>query len=470
MTKNISYYNKFQRSHFIIDIKKIYKNKNTYYLKYKEFSITGRIFRKRLMGKTTFLEIKDISESIQIFLSINNIKNYKEISNDIKLGYIIGVVGLIFKTKTKEITILAKRVYILSKNFNTFFDKRYGLIDKELCYRQRYLDLILNNNSKNIFLIRSKIIFEIRNYFIKKKYLEVETPMMQKIAGGADAEPFKTYNKSLNMELYFRISPELYLKRLIVGGFEKIFELGKVFRNEGISSKHHPEFTMLEFYQAYSNYKDLINITEDLFKHLCINVLNTYKIQYDKQELDFSKKFKKINFYDAIIKYSKINKDHLFQIDKITEHLKAHNILYDETSNLYDLHNILFDSFVEINLIEPTFVLHYPTYISPLSRCTDFDINLAERFELYISGKEIANGFSELNDPIEQSKRFKKQIKDIKNIDLYYDKEYINAIEYGLPPTAGEGIGIDRLVMLFTNSKSIKDVILFPFMRDNNEK
>lgn len=465
--KNFTYYNKFKRSHLIADIKTIYKTKNTYYFKHKEMSITGRVLRRRSMGKSAFLEIKDFSSSIQLFLSDNNIESYKEILNSINLGDIIGVVGIIFKTKTKELTLLVRKIYILSKNYQKFPDKRFGLVDKELCYRQRYLDLIFNDNSKNLFILRSNLISSIRNFFINKNFIEVETPIIQKIAGGADAEPFKTYHNSLNANLYFRISPELYLKRLIVGGIEKVFEIGKVFRNEGMSTKHHPEFTMIEFYQAYANYQDFIELTENLFKHLVKYFFDSYKIEYDNIILDFSKKFHKLNFYASIIKYCKdFTEDTLFDEEKIIDFLNKNNVQHDKTNNINDLHIILFDNFVEKNLIEPTFILHYPVSISPLSRCTDFNKNLVERFELYICTKEIANGFSELNDPTEQAIRFKKQIKDLNTMALHYDYDYINTLKYGMPPAAGEGIGLDRLIMLFTNSKSIKDVILFPFMRD----
>lgn len=466
MFLNYNYTNKFKRSHLIKDLQNILEKTNTFYLSKKEFSLCGRIFRRRDMGKACFLEIKDLSGKIQIYISYPQTMHYKELNANLKLGDIIGVVGTLFKTKSNELSIKSTKIYILAKNLHPFSDKKYGLLDKEACYRKRYLDLLSNDNSKRNFLFRFELISHIRDFFIKKKFIEVETPMMQNITGGADAEPFKTYHNYLNQHVYFRISPELYLKKIIVGGFEKIFEIGKSFRNEGLSTKHHPEFTMLEFYEAYSNYTDLMNLTEELFTSIINKFFNTRQIIYGNNILDFSKPFAKINFFNAILQYcDKITLTDLTNKKFLIDLLLKNNIEINDTWNINDIHCKIFDTFVEKNLITPTFILHHPLNISPLSRTTDFDSNVVERFELYIAGKEIANGFSELTDPHEQKIRFMNQLKDKKDITLNIDDDYITALEHGLPPTGGEGIGLDRVVMLFTNATSIKDVILFPIMK-----
>lgn len=454
------YYNKFEKENTILEIKKDHKKK----LQKEKYKTCGRIFIKRIMGKSTFLKINDMLSYIQVYVSEKYIKNYKETINNLNLGDIIAVEGNLFETKTKELSLKAYEIIILSKNINLFPDKRIGLIDKEICYRQRYLDLIVNKKTRKKFIIRSKIIQEIRNFFIKKKYIEVETPIMQKVTEGADAKPFETYNNYMNTKLYLRVSPELSLKRLIVGGFEKIFEIGKNFRNESISNRHHPEFTAIEFYEAYSNYKNLIKLTEELFHTLAKKILKQNILKFEKTTIDFSKKFDQISFHDAIIKYTNMSKKDLKNKEYLKQILKNENIKIEENLNLGKIQSKIFEHFAEKNLIQPTFVLHYPVDVSPLAKRCEEDESLTERFELYINGKELANGFSELNDPIDQEKRFKEQIEN-KNKNINYDEDYINALKYGLPPTAGEGIGIDRLIMLFTNSTSIKDVIFFPIMK-----
>lgn len=432
----------------------------------KIFSICGRIFRKRIMGKATFLDLRDFSGSIQLYLSFYNLDNfYYNIITNLNLGDVISVQGKLFRTHTGEVSIKVLFLETLAKNFKSFPDKLDGVVDKEICYRFRYLDLIANEKSKNKFILRSKILYFIRQFFYKRGYIEVETPIMQNIIGGADARPFETYHNYLGTKLYLRVSPELYLKRLIVGGFEKIFELGKNFRNEGISIKHNPEFTMLEFYQAYSNYKDLIFLTQKFFNYLSINLTGNSFIYYDTTLIDFSKKFNQINFFDAICKYSGLTYNNLTDLDFLRSFFKEKNIEFDSNSVISDFYVKLFDFYVEKNLILPTFVLYYPLDISPLSRCKDDDSSLVERFELYICGKEIANGFSELNDPKDQSIRFSKQLSSNDDVELKYDSDYVNSLMHGLPPTAGEGIGIDRVVMLFTNSLSIKDILFFPLMK-----
>ncbi|HIH2762947.1 MAG TPA: lysine--tRNA ligase [Candidatus Azoamicus sp.] len=435
------------------------------FLNRKVFSICGRIFRKRVMGKATFLDLKDFSGNIQLYLSSYVLNFYYEVISHLNLGDLIHVEGKLFRTNSGEISFRVLYLNILSKNLKPFPDKWDGLVDKELCYRYRYLDLMVNEESKKKFIIRSKILHVIRNFFNKRGYLEVETPIMQNIIGGADAKPFETYHNYLGTKLYLRVSPELYLKRLIVGGFEKVFEIGKNFRNEGISVKHNPEFTMIEFYQAYSNYKDLIFLTQKLFSNLAFSLTGTFIIKYNNILIDFSKKFDQISFFDSIVKYSGIALEKLYDLNFLNIFFKEKNIDFNVNFTLSDFHVKLFDFFVEKNLVLPTFVLYYPIEISPLSRCKDDTLLLVERFELYICGKEIANGFSELNDPTDQSNRFLKQVSAEENVELKYDSDYVNSLMHGLPPTAGEGIGIDRVVMLFTDSLSIKDILFFPLMR-----
>lgn len=461
--KKCEYINTFKVFNNIKELKKLFEIKNNFYLQNKLFSIAGRIIRKRHMGKATFFIIKDKISKFQIYLSNNETNNYYKVIENTVIGDIIGINGTLFKTKSNEITLKAKTIKILTKALKPFPDKILGITDKEICYRKRYLDLICNNKTLKNFILRSKIIYQIRKFFIKKNFIEVETPMMQSIIGGADAEPFRTYHKALNKELYFRISPELYLKKIVIGGINKIFEIGKNFRNEGLSTKHHPEFTMIEFYESYSNYKKLISITEKLLNEISRKFLKK-NIIYNEIKIDFTQPFEKIDFYDAIFKFCKdINKDNINDKKYLEKFLTEKKIKIEKEMTLTDLQCKVFDNFVEKNLIKPTFIMHHHIDISPLAKKINNN-NLTERFELYICGKEIANGFSELNNPDEQKERFIKQLK--KNNEKNIDVEYIDALKYGLPPTAGEGIGIDRLIMLFTRTKSIKDVIFFPFMKD----
>lgn len=462
------YPNKIKNRSDIFKVLAIFEKKkfDFIFLKQKLFLVCGRVFRKRVMGKASFLELKDFSGSIQLYLSKSTLLNiYDDFISYLNLGDIISAKGYLFRTKTGEVSLNISSIEILAKNFNSFPDKRFGLLDKENCYRQRYLDLMVNDDTKHRFLIRSKILFAIRKFFFKRKYFEVETPIMQNIIGGADAKPFETFHNYLNSKLYLRVSPELYLKRLIVGGFEKVFEIGKSFRNEGLSTKHNPEFTMIEFYQAYANYKDLILLTQKLFFYLSNVIFKKTVFNYNGIEIDFDKKFCQIYFFDAISKYSGIKLSDLYNKDFLIEFFNKEKIAFESDFKLGDFQAKLFDLFVEEHLIQPTFVLYYPLDISPLSRCLDNNINLVERFELYICGKEIANGFSELNDPKDQANRFLDQVDNKIDIKLRYDDDYVNALMYGLPPTAGEGIGIDRLVMLFTDSLSIKDVLFYPLMK-----
>jgi len=462
------YFNKFVRTHSISKLRYSYLNmgENFLFFEFMVFSICGRIFRKRVMGKVVFLEIKDISGKIQLYMAKREFNDdYKELVSYLNVGDIIGIRGTLFKTKTNELSLRVLYLKVLSKNFNSFPDKRFGLLDKENCYRQRYLDLMVNDETKRLFLVRSHIISKIRSFFFKRDFMEVETPVMQLIPGGAEAKPFETYHNYLNSKLYFRISPELYLKRLIVGGFEKVFEIGKSFRNEGVSTRHHPEFTTIEFYQAYSDYKELMDLTEMLLNDLSLSLFNKKSFTYNGVTLDFSVKFKRISFFDSILEYCEISKNDLIDRSFLCKLLAKHGIDVVESFSIGELQFKLFEQVVEKQLIQPTFILHHPVDVSPLARTLDCDKNFVERFEFYICGREIANGFSELNDPYEQEARFLKQLRGGENHNSNIDKDYINALRYGLPPTAGEGIGIDRLIMLFTDSSSIKDVILFPLMR-----
>lgn len=461
-----NYFNKFKRSHFILDLINFYEKVNELSDKdSKRFFICGRIYRKRVMGKASFFEIKDMSGKIQLYISKDNLNvDYNDLMIYLSLGDIIGVAGSLFKTKTDEISLKVFELIVLSKNFNLFPDKQVGLSDRELCYRQRYLDLMVNEDTQKLFILRSKIISIIRCFFIERKFLEVETPVMQSIPGGAEARPFETYHNYLNSKLFFRISPELYLKRLVVGGFERVFEIGKNFRNEGVSTRHHPEFTTIEFYQAYSDYRDMMDLTELLLRQIAYSVFDKYEFFYNDFLLDFSVNFKRLGFLDSIVEYTSFSLEDISSESFIIKILSEKGVSLDVELTLGELQFKLFECFVEKHLLQPTFILHHPVDVSPLARKCDFDNRFVERFELYIYGKEIANGFSELNDPADQASRFIEQIKH-KNGFGSYDKDFIHALNFGLPPTAGEGIGIDRLIMLFSNSLSIKDVILFPLMK-----
>lgn len=468
---NFKFPNTFYCDTTVKNIFSLYKNHTKENLKNLNIyiNIAGRIVKKRILGKASFFIIQDCDYEIQIYITINNFKKnfYKNYILELDLGDIVGISGIIFKTNTKELSIFCNKIELLTKILHTLPNKYYGLQDKEIKYRKRYLDLISNLNIKKIFKIRSKILSKIRIFMEKKKFLEVETPMIHNIPGGANAKPFITYHNSLNKKMYLRISPELYLKRLIIGGFNKIFEINRSFRNEGISFRHNPEFTMMEIYMAYSNYKDMMKLLINLLKFILKKVFHTKKIKYNHKKIDFQKKFKKITMINAIILHNKnINISDLNSLEKIKNLAKKLKIDISLFSTLGEIINIIFEKTTEKKLIEPTFVIDYPIEVSPLAKSHHKNKLLTERFEFFIAGCEIANGFSELNNPKEQKKRFKNQInkKNTKE-KYYYDKEYITALEYGLPPTSGLGIGIDRLIMILTNQKNIRDVILFPTLR-----
>lgn len=435
----------------------------------KEVTIAGRIKLKRVAGKSTFANIEDQDDNIQIYFSKDSVgeQNYEIFKKNIEVGDIILVKGFAFITKTGEFSMHVSKIILATKSISPLPEKFHGLVDIEARYRQRYLDMIMDKNVRNDFITRSKILSMIRKFFEDKGFLEVETPMMHPIAGGANAKPFITHHNALGVERFLRIAPELYLKRLIVGGMEAVFEMNRVFRNEGMDLTHNPEFTSIEFYWTWHDYNDLMDLTEELFA-LLLDKLNLGKIlEFDGTKIDFSKPFARIPYKEAIEKIGGISKDIINDREKILAKLKEDGFEANEKLDLGYLQAELFDNYVEDKLINPTFIIDFPLSISPLSRKSDTE-DVAERFELFIAGREIANGFNELNDPLDQYERFKKQVEcknagDEEANDM--DEDFVKALGYGMPPTAGEGIGIDRLVMLLTNKKSIRDVILFPAMR-----
>jgi len=435
-----------------------------------EVTIAGRIMLKRVMGKASFAHIQDTTGKIQIYVARDDLPEgvYNEQFKKWDIGDIVGLTGSLFKTKVGELSIKVSSIELITKSLRPLPEKFHGLADQEIRYRQRYVDLIVNEKSRETFVLRSKIISYIRNFFTDNCFLEVETPMMHVIPGGATARPFVTHHNALDMDLYLRIAPELYLKRLIVGGIDRVFEINRNFRNEGLSTRHNPEFTMIEFYQAYANYDDLMNLTEKLLVGIAKEVIGSEEISYQGAHFDFSKKFDRLTVEEAILKYnSDISLEDINQ-SNISNTLKKLKITAKESWGYGKSLIEIFEATTEEKLIQPTFITRYPTEVSPLARKNDDDPEITDRFELFIGGREIANGFSELNDAEDQSDRFKKQVKDKDSGDdeaMHYDADYIRALEYGMPPTAGEGIGIDRLVMLFTDAPSIRDVLLFPHMR-----
>lgn len=432
-------------------------------------SIAGRIMSKRAMGKASFFDVADSSGRIQVYIKRDIVG--EEIYDQFKkwdIGDIVGVKGEVFRTKHGEISIRATEAILLSKSLLPLPEKFHGLTNTDLRYRQRYVDLIMNPEVRDVFVKRSMIIKELRNFLDAKGYLEVETPVLHNIAGGAAARPFITHHNSLNIDMYLRIALELHLKRLIVGGFDKVYEIGRVFRNEGMDTKHNPEFTMLEFYQAYSNYEDIMNLTEELLRYVTEKVLGTTKVVYGGEEIDLGKPFARITMVDAVKKYAGVDFNEIHTLEEARAVAKEHNIQYEERHLKGDILNLFFDEFVEDKLIQPTFLMGHPVEISPLSKRMADNPGYTERFELFITGREFANAFSELNDPVDQKERFEHQLElkaqgDEEATDM--DNDFITALEYGLPPTGGFGMGVDRLVMFLTNQPSIRDVLLFPTMK-----
>lgn len=467
-----AYPNKFHRNALAARLHQQYGEKTEPELEAQpiEVKVAGRIMTRRLMGKASFVHLQDMSGKIQLYVRQDELSpEMYEAFLQWDIGDIIGVEGKLFKTKTGELSIRVKHIELLTKSLRPLPDKYHGLTDQELRYRQRYLDLMMNEQTRQNFLIRTQIVDGIRQFLKERDFLEVETPMMQVMAGGAAARPFKTHHNVLDMPLYLRIAPELYLKRLVVGGFERVFEINRNFRNEGLSTRHNPEFTMLEFYQAYADYRDLMDLSEELLRKLANDILHTTTITYLEHTFDFSKPFARMTLVDSILHFNPTLKmADLDSLEKARETAKKLEIPVQESYGLGKIQVEIFEKTVESKLIQPTFITEYPAEVSPLARRNDDNPFVTDRFEMFIGGREIANGFSELNDADDQAERFRKQAADKDAGDeeaMPYDEDYVTALEYGLPPTAGEGIGIDRLVMLFTNSPSIRDVILFPHMR-----
>ncbi len=471
------YFNGFEPSNFAQDLHDQYDEKTKEELEELNIpaKVAGRIMAYRNFGKAGFMKLKDFTGYIQVYaekksLPEDDFKLYKKLD----IGDIIGVEGVLFKTKTGELTVKAQKIVMLTKSLRPLPEKWHGLRDKELRYRQRYLDLIVNDETKKTVIKRAKIINAIREFMIKNRFIEVETPMLHKLVTGAAARPFKTHLNALDMDLYLRIAPELYLKRLVVGGLERVFEINRNFRNEGMDLKHNPEFTMMEFYIAYKDYTFLMDFTEELFEYVLDQLgIDDRKIEFDGKTIDFSRPWKRIDFYGGLKEIGKVGDDILNDKSKALKYALELEKKVNENMPHEKILAEIFDALVEPNLINPTFVVGYPVAISPLAKRNRENPEITDRFELYIAGMEVANAFSELNDPFDQKERFLRQLEERKKGDeeaSMYDADYIRALEYGLPPTAGEGIGIDRLVMLLTGNPSIRDVILFPLMRDKEEE
>ena len=470
-SKGNAFPNNFKRNALAADLHSSYDSFKASELEKEKVavSVAGRIMLQRIMGKASFITLQDLSGQIQVYIKSDNVdeETYKEFKKW-DLGDVVGIKGKLFKTKTNELTVEAESIFLLTKSLRPLPEKHVGLVDTEQRYRKRYLDLLTNEESLMVFKTRSKLISEIRNIFHEEGYLEVETPMMQPVPGGAAARPFVTHHNALNMDLYLRVAPELYLKRLVIGGLERVFEINRNFRNEGLSTKHNPEFTMLEYYTAYADYKDQMDFMQTLLNTLAKRVLGNSVIETEGNKYDLSKPFERMTLIESIVKYLGVDKGKLEdrkELEKIAKKLNVEKI--KDVSNGKLLVEI-FEKGVEDKLDQPTFIEGYPKDVSPLSRTQDEDSNYVERFELFIGGTEIANGFSELNDPDEQSERFKQQVEQRASGDqeaMEFDEDYVEALEYGLPPCAGVGVGIDRLVMLFTGRSSIKDVLLFPQLK-----
>jgi lysyl-tRNA synthetase class 2 len=431
-------------------------------------SLAGRIVALRSFGKACFCHIQDGSGKIQLYFQKNTLgEELFNLFKKLDIGDFVGVKGFLFRTRTDELTVDVEQFELLAKSLRPLPEKWHGLTDVEIRYRQRYVDLIVNPEVKAVFLLRTKIIQSIRSFLNARGFLEVETPMMQSIPGGATARPFKTHHNALDMDLFLRIAPELYLKRLLVGGFERVYEINRNFRNEGISTRHNPEFTMLEFYLAYADYRDLIEMTEQMISTVAVEVLGTTSVTYEGHIINLAPPWKKMTFLESL-KEAGVPDDVLADAEKARDYAKKLGAQLKGGEPLGKLWNELFEALVEPSLIQPTFITDYPTDISPLSKKREDDPSFVERFELFVVGREMANAFSELNDPVDQKERFLKQVTEREAGDdeaHQMDEDFIRALEYGMPPAAGEGIGIDRLVMLLTGSPSIRDVILFPQMK-----
>ncbi|MEH6992221.1 lysine--tRNA ligase [Neobacillus drentensis] len=462
---------RYDRSHNIKELVEQYAELEKEDLEAKDVSVTlaGRIMTKRGKGKAGFANIQDLTGQIQVYVRVDAIgaETY-EVFDSSDLGDIIGVKGTLFKTKVGELSVKVQEFEFLTKALRPLPDKFHGLKDVEQRYRQRYLDLIMSQESRSTFITRSKIIQSMRRYLDNHGYLEVETPMMHSIAGGASARPFITHHNALDMELYMRIAIELHLKRLIVGGLEKVYEIGRVFRNEGVSTRHNPEFTMIELYEAYADYQDIMSLTENLIAHIAKEVLGTTTIQYGEYEVNLEPEWKRLHMVDAIKEFTGVDFWKQMSVEEARGLAKEHRVEITEHMLYGHIVNEFFEQKVEEKLIQPTFIYGHPVEISPLAKKNEEDPRFTDRFELFIVAREHANAFTELNDPIDQRERFEAQLKEREqgNDEAHeMDEDFVEALEYGMPPTGGLGIGIDRIVMLLTNSPSIRDVLLFPLMR-----
>ncbi len=468
-----AYPNSFRRDAFAADMISAHGEKTKEELETAgiKVAIGGRMMSRRIMGKASFAHLQDMSGKIQIYVRRDDLPEgvYNTGFKKWDVGDIIGATGTVMKTNKGELSVHVDSIQLLTKSLQPLPEKFHGLTDQEVRYRQRYVDLIMNEDTRRTFTIRSKVVDFIRNYLKQENFMEVETPMMHIIPGGATARPFTTHHNSLDMELFLRIAPELYLKRLVVGGIERVFEINRSFRNEGLSARHNPEFTMLEFYQAYAGYEDLMALTEDLMRKLVKHITGSFQIEYQGESYDLSQPFQCLTVKESILHYNPdIQESDLESINLMKAIAERLQIPLEDNYGLGKILIEIFEKTVENKLKEPTFITAYPTEVSPLARMNDDDPFVTDRFEFFIGGREIANGFSELNDPEDQAERFQQQVAEKEAGDaeaMHYDDDYITALEYGMPPTAGEGIGIDRLVMFLTDSPSIRDVILFPHMR-----
>jgi lysyl-tRNA synthetase class 2 len=462
------YGGRYERTHYASDIKE-----NSEELLEKDVVVAGRLMAKRTMGKASFAHMQDYSGQIQIYLRLNDVgADAYELFKSLDLGDIIGVQGHVFRTRTEEVTVWAKEFVLLSKSLRPLPEKWHGLKDVELRYRQRHVDLIVNPEVKKVFILRSKIIQAMRRYLDEQGFLEVETPTMHSIPGGASARPFITHHNALDLDLYMRIALELHLKRLIVGGMEKVYEIGRVFRNEGISTRHNPEFTMMELYQAYADYHDMMALTEKMIAHLAQEVLGTQKVMYQGTEIDLTPPWPRLTMVDAVRKYTGADYQEWASDEQARQAAADLGVSVPADATKGMVLSELFEEKVEEKLIQPTFVIDYPIEISPLAKRREDDPNFTYRFEVFITAREFGNAFSELNDPLDQRERFEKQMEQRAQGDeeaQMHDEDFVRALEVGMPPTGGLGIGIDRLIMLLTDSPSIRDVILFPTLRPRQD-
>ena len=470
--RGLAYPSGFERSGVAADLHAAYAETAREALEEAAVSVTvaGRIMLRRVMGRASFLTLQDGSGRIQCYLRSDDIgaSAYEDFRELYDIGDIVGVTGTLMRTNRGELTVAATTIRMLTKSLQPLPEKYHGLADTEVRYRQRYLDLIMSEEARSRFAMRSRLLAQLRRFFDTRGYMEVETPMMHPIPGGAAARPFVTRHNALDMDLYLRIAPELYLKRLTVGGFERVYEINRSFRNEGLSRRHNPEFTMLEFYQAYSTFEDLMRITEEMMREVAAGVTGSSTVSYQGVELDFAAPAQRHTMADSLIAHADITPDDLADRAALAAAARGMDVEVEDGWGYGRILTELFERHVEPRLVQPTFITHYPTEVSPLARRSDVDAGVAERFEYFVVGREMANGFSEINDPEDQAARFRAQVEQKSRGDdeaMHYDGDYVTALEYGMPPTAGEGVGIDRLMMLLSDASSIRDVLLFPQMR-----